>query len=75
MTPSTLAEKLKNEGTMRIEPIGEDRVRRIADIVVEAKIFGIGGLMESTTEKELRNGWDKSADFMKKWLADPSHKA
>jgi hypothetical protein len=75
MTPSTLAEKLRNEGSMRIEKIGEDRVRRIADIVVEAKIFGIGGLMESTTEKELRNGWDKSADFMKKWLSDPSRKA
>lgn len=75
MTPSTLADKLRNEGTMRIEAIGENRVRRIAEIIVEAKIFGIGGLMESTTEKELRNGWEKSAEFMRKWVSDPSRKA
>lgn len=75
MTPSSLADKLRNEGTMRIEEIGGDRVRRIADITVEAKIFAVGGLMESTTEKELRSGWDKSAVFMRKWLEDPSHRA
>lgn len=75
MTPSTLADKLRNEGVMHIEKIGEDRIRRIADITVEAKIFGIGGLMESATEKELRSGWDKSAEFMRKWVSDPAHKA
>lgn len=75
MTPSTLADKLRNEGVMRIEKIGEDRIRRIADITVEAKIFGIGGLMESATEKELRSGWDQSAEFMRKWVSDPAHKA
>lgn len=75
MTPSTLADKMRNEGTMRIEPIGENRVRRIADIDIEAKIFGVGGLIESSAEKELRNGWDHSAVFMNKWLADPSRKA
>ncbi|NUQ76604.1 MAG: DUF2505 family protein [Polyangiaceae bacterium] len=75
MTPSTLADKLRNEGTMRIEKLGEDRVRRIADITVEAKVFGIGGLLESTTEKELRSGWDKSAVFLRKWVSDPSRKA
>lgn len=72
MIPSTLADKLRNEGTMRIEPIGENRVRRIADLVAEAKVFGIGGLIESSAEKELREGWDKSALFFKKWLSDPS---
>src|SRR5262245_143021 len=32
MTPSALAEKLRQEGTMRVEPAGEGRVRRIAEI-------------------------------------------
>lgn len=72
MTPSTMADKLRNEGSMRIEKIGDNKVRRIAEIEVEAKIFGIGGLMESTTQKELTAGWNASAVFMNKWLADPS---
>lgn len=72
MTPSTLADKLRNEGSMRIEAIGDSKVRRIADLVAEAKIFAVGGLVESTAEKELRDGWDRSAVFFKKWLSDPS---
>lgn len=72
MTPSTLADKLRNEGTMRIEPVGDNKVRRVAELVNEAKVFGIGGLIESAAEKELREGWDKSAVFFRKWLSDPS---
>ena len=68
MIPSTMAEKLKNEGTVRVEAVGDNKVRRVADLVVEAKIFGIGGLMESTAEKQLRDGWENSAHFMNKWL-------
>jgi hypothetical protein len=75
MTPSTMAEKLRNEGTMRIEEIGGDKVRRIADLVMEAKVFGIGGLIESSAEKELRNGWDQSAVFQRKWIANMNKSA
>ncbi len=70
MTPSTLADKLFTSGIVRIEPIGEGKVRRIAEMNVEAKIFAVGGLIESTTEKQMREGWDKSATFMNKWIAD-----
>lgn len=68
MIPSVQADKLRNEGTLRIEPIGDAKVRRIAEIVVEAKIFGVGGLIESSSEKQLRDGWDKSAVYMNQWL-------
>lgn len=68
MTPSTLADKLFTSGTVRVEAIGDNKVRRIAEMVVEAKIFAVGGLIESTAEKQLRDGWDKSATFMNKYL-------
>ncbi|MDI3282984.1 DUF2505 domain-containing protein [Polyangium sp. 15x6] len=68
MTPSTLADKLRNEGTMRIEPIGDNKVRRIADLIIEAKVFGVGGLIESSAEKQLREGWNGSAVFMNEWI-------
>jgi hypothetical protein len=72
MVPSTMAEKLRNEGAVRIEPVGTDKVRRVADILIEAKVMLIGGLMESTAEKQLRDGWDKSAVYMNKYLATPA---
>lgn len=68
MTPSTLADKLSMTGSVRVEPIGDDKVRRIAEMTVEAKIFGVGGLIESSSEKQLRDGWDRSAVFMNKYL-------
>lgn len=74
MTPSTLADKLRQEGTMRIESVGPGKVRRIAELFIEAKVFGVGGLIESTTEKQLRDGWDKSAVFMNRYLADKASK-
>ncbi|MDC3960855.1 DUF2505 domain-containing protein [Polyangium jinanense] len=68
MTPGTMADKLRNEGVMRIERIGDSKVRRIAEIVIEAKVFGIGGLIESSAEKQLREGWDGSAVYMNDWV-------
>jgi hypothetical protein len=70
MTPSTLADKMRNEGTLKLEPIGDGKVRRVTEIVIEAKVFMVGGLLEETAEKQLREGWDKSAVFMNKWLQD-----
>lgn len=75
MIPSTLADKLRQEGTMRIEPAGNGKVRRIAEIVNEAKIFGVGGLIESSAEKQLREGWDRSAQYMNRYLAEQAKPA
>jgi hypothetical protein len=70
MTPSSLAEKLRQEGSLKVEAVGDNKVRRSAELINEAKVFGIGGLLESSAEKSLREGWDKSAAFMNKWIAD-----
>ena len=71
LIPSVLADKVRQEGKLRVEPLGENRVRRVADLTIEAKIFGLGGLIESSTEKQLRDGWDESARFTNKYLATP----
>ena len=68
MIPSALGDKLRNEGSMRIEKIGDSRIRRVAEITIEAKVFGVGGLIESSAEKQLREGWDASAPFFQKWI-------
>ena len=68
MTPSTLADKLFTSGVVRAEAIGADKTRRFAEMSIEAKIFGVGGLIEGSAEKQMRDGWDRSAVFMNKFL-------
>jgi hypothetical protein len=68
LTPTVMADKIRQEGTLRIESLGEGKIRRTVEMVVEAKVFGIGGMLESTAEKQLKDGWDDSAKFMNKWL-------
>ncbi len=50
--------------------MGDNKVRRVAELINEAKVFGIGGLLESSAEKQLREGWDQSATYMNKWIAN-----
>jgi len=63
MTPSSLAEKMRQGGTMHLESIGDGKVRRVVDFVNEAKIFGVGGMLEKSAEKSIRHGWDTSARY------------
>ena len=66
---SALTDKLSVEGTMKIEPAGENRCRRVVTIRIGAKIFGIGGLVENAAEKSMREGWDASAAFTNRYAA------
>ena len=70
MTPSHMPDRLTNEGVLSIEPAGQGRITRVADVRIEAKIFGIGRILEGIAEKELRAGWDESAAFLNKWVAE-----
>jgi hypothetical protein len=70
LIPSMLADKVKQEGKMTIKPAGDGKVKRTVELFIEAKVFPISGMLESTTEKNMRAGWDKSATFMNKWIAE-----
>lgn len=72
MKTSVMPDKLRTEGQVTCEPIGDDRCRRVAVIEMEAKVFGVGKMIEQSTEKEMREGWDKSARFMNDWIAKGS---
>lgn len=69
MTPNTMTDKLFTQGTVKIEPAGEGKVRRTNEATVEAKVFGLGGVLEGTAEKEIRQGFENEVAFMKKYLA------
>lgn len=66
--PTALADKLRNEGTVRCEAKGPDKCIRTVELTSEAKIFGIGGMMEKAMEKSTRDGWDKGAQMLNEHL-------
>ncbi len=68
MTPSTLAGKIKQDGSVRTEVIDDSHTRRITELIIEAKVMLVGGMIESMAEKQLRDGWNASHKFMNEWI-------
>ena len=72
VTPRQKGPKLEvvsTEGTVRVEAVGEKECRRLDTLTIEGKVFGLGGLIESSAEKEARGAWEKELPFMTRWLA------
>jgi len=70
MIPNTMTDKLMTSGFTKIEAAGDGKVRRVNEATIEAKVFGVGGMLESTAEKEIRDSWEKEAAFMNKWVKE-----
>lgn len=68
ITPTAMANKVRNEGSVKCEPNGPGKCKRVAEMIAEAKVFGIGGMIESSVEKGNREGWAASAKFMNDWI-------
>jgi hypothetical protein len=68
MAPNALGDKLRTEGTVTIESAPGGKTRRHDNVVIEAKLFGVGSLIEGTAEKQLRASWEKEETFLKRWL-------
>lgn len=68
--PATMASKLKIEGSIWAEPSGTGRVRRMVDMELEAKIFGVGGLIETFASKAFRDNFELAANWTNRWLAE-----
>lgn len=56
------------DGAARVEVAGDGQSRRTDDLCVEAKVFGLGGLIESSVEKELRRARAKEYAFLTRWV-------
>jgi hypothetical protein len=65
---SVLSDRIRMGGKVRAEPAGDDRCRRIADLWCEAKILGLGKMVEKAAEKNMRDGWRRSAEWINQWI-------
>lgn len=61
-------EVVTTRGVLRVVATGERQCRRTDELVIESKIFGLGGLIESSAEKEARAAWDKEYPFLTRWI-------
>ena len=61
-------EIVATRGTVRIEPTADGKCRRNDEVIIEGKLFGVGGLIESTAEKEVRASFGKELAFFQRWL-------
>ncbi|MGZ3416808.1 MAG: DUF2505 family protein [Polyangiales bacterium] len=68
-TTGLMTDKIKNEGVQRVETLGNGKIRRTAEITLEAKVFGLGGVIEKTFEKTIRDGWENATKFFAQELA------
>ena len=55
-------------GTVRVEAVGERECRRTDELVIEAKVFGVGGLIESSAEKAALEGWSLEQPMLARWV-------
>jgi hypothetical protein len=65
--PDTFSDKMFADMVMKLEPAGAAS-KRTLDFTIEARVRGIGGMVESSFEKNLRTGWRDSAEFLNDWL-------
>lgn len=70
VVPGTLAEKIRAEGEFRLEKTGPKSIRRVVDMTIEVKIFGIGGIAEGFVSKSMQDTYAKAAEFTNKYIAE-----
>jgi hypothetical protein len=59
---------ITTRGRVHVEATSERQCRRTDEVVIEASVFGLGGLIESSVEKEFRTGWAKEFALLTRWI-------
>ena len=70
IVPNKLGDKLSVKGDLWVEPVGEGKCKRIFNATVQAKIFGIGGMLEKRLISDLQESYATGARFTNKFIAE-----
>ena len=69
ITPSIFSDKVVVKGVLSLVPVGNEAVDRTVKVTIDAKIFGIGGIVETFVERSVKQSYENSAEFTDAWLA------
>ena len=67
---SVMAEKIKIGGVIRVEPSGDKKIVRHADMEIEVKVMLVGGSIEKFLAEEIKSNYDVGAAFTNRWIAE-----
>ncbi len=70
ITPNKLGDKLAIKGELFTEPAGPGKCRRVYKGSVEAKIFGVGSMLEKRILADLEKSYEVGARFTNQFLKD-----
>lgn len=68
--PRSLANKLTIQGELTTQPISDRSCRRIYVPRVEARVLGVGGMIEQRLLDDIEKSYNKSAVFTNRWIAE-----
>lgn len=68
--PRSLASKMTITGELSTEPLGPHSCRRIYVPKVEARVLGVGGMIEQRLLDDIEKSYNKSAQFTNRWIAE-----
>jgi len=70
--PKSLANKLTITGELSTEPLSDRSCRRIYVARAEARVLGVGGMIEQRLLDDIEKSYNKSAAFTNRWIAERS---
>lgn len=70
ITPNKLSDKVTIKGVMYTKPKGDNQCVRVFECTVNAKIFGVGGMLEKRVITDMEESYAKGADFTNKYIAE-----
>ena len=70
VVPSAMGDKIRTDGELRVETLGPKKIRRLVDMTIEVKIFGIGGMVEGFVSKSTQDSYARAAAFTNRWIAE-----
>lgn len=73
--PTQLADRLTIKGEIHCEPAGAGCCRRVFQLEVAARVFGVGGILERRIVSDLRTSLEQGAAFIAQHLKDRGREA
>jgi hypothetical protein len=70
VVPRSLADKLSIQGELFTTPVDAHSCRRVYVARVEARVFGLGGMIEDRLLDNIEKSYVKAADFTNRWIAE-----
>lgn len=68
ITPNRMPDRMTTRGEYWVESRGEKKIERICTVELEARIFGVGGALESFIEKQTRTAYETTMRFTNQYI-------